>query len=273
MAYASKSNSPKAKLSTEPAGEMQVGIQIYSVRNQLKEDFSGTIAKVAKIGYQIVEGYGLETDGMFLGKYTPAEYKKAFTDHGLTLKATHSSYFTAADAPKMIDAAKAIGVEYLVVPYTPGDLRKTLDGYKAVAANFNAIGEQCNAAGLKFGYHNHAFEFEEMEGRVPLEVLIEETDKNLVDFEADLFWVNKGGYNPVKLIKKYPGRISLFHVKDADKETEEATVGEGVIKFKSIFKAAKKAGLKYYFIEDERTDDPFANIKADFDYMAAQKFA
>ncbi len=271
MAYAA--NSGKTKISTKPTGEMEVGIQIYSVRNQLKEDFKGTIAKVSKIGYKLVEGYGLGTDGLFLGKYSPAEYKQAFSGQGMNLVATHSSYFTAAEAPKMIDAAKTAGVEYLVIPYTPGDLRETLDGYKAVAANFNAIGEQCKAAGLKFGYHNHAFEFDMMEGRVPLEVLIEETDKSLVDFEADLFWVNKGGYNPVKLIKKYPGRISMFHVKDATKETDEATVGEGVINFKSIFKAGKKDALKYYFIEDERTDDPFGNIKADFNYIAAQKFA
>ena len=256
-----------------PPKKMEVGIQVYSVRNQLKEDFEGTMKKVAEIGYKTIEGYGLGLDGLFLGKYTAADYKKIVTDLGMKLIATHCGYFTAEDAPKMIEASKAAGLEYLVVPGLPGKLRESADSYKSVAETFNKVGEQCTAAGIKFGYHNHASEFEVTDGQLPMDILIGETEKNLVEFEADLFWIVKANHNPIDLIKKYPGRISLFHVKDANQEKEGETVGKGIIDFKSIFEIGKKSGLKYYFIEDERTDDPFANIKADYDYMSVQDFA
>lgn len=270
--------SPKAKENKEnevpppSPKKMEVGIQVYSVRNQLIVDFEGTMKKVSEIGYKLIEGYGLGLDGLFLGKYEPGDYKQVVIDLGMNLVSTHCSYFSAEDAPKMIDASKSAGLEYLVIPGIPGELRKTADGYKAAAANFNKIGEQCNAAGIKFGYHNHASEFEETDGEIPMDILIGETEKNLVDFEADLFWIVKANQNPVDLIKKYPGRISLFHVKDANKEKEGETVGKGIIDFKSIFEIGKKSGLKYYFIEDEREDDPFANIKADFDYISVQDY-
>lgn len=252
--------------------KMDAGLQVYSVRNQLNEDFEGTMAQVAKIGYKIIEGYGLGTDGMYLGSISPKKYKQVVSDLGMSLKATHCSYVAHDKSDKMVDAALESGLEYLVVPAVPGNLRGSVDSWKKIADNFNKLGEKCKKAGLKFGYHNHAFEFEKIDGKIPQEILFEETEKDLVTFEADLFWVTKGGYDPVKLIEKYPGRISLFHVKDATPEKEGETVGKGIIDFKSIFKAGKKDALKHYFIEDERTDDPFANIKADFDYISNQSF-
>jgi len=258
--------------SLKTSNKMRPGIQVYSVRNQIKDDFAGSMKKLADIGYKLIEGYGLNLDGKFLGKISPEEYKKTIDDLGMNMVATHCGYFTSKDAPKMIDASKAAGIEYLVIPYTPGNIRKDIDGWKAVAENFNKIGEQCRSAGLKFGYHNHAFEFEELDGQIPQEVLIQETDADKVAFEADLFWTVKGNYDPIALIKKFPGRINLFHVKDMSADGEPATVGQGKIDFESIFEAGKKAGLVYYFIEDERTDDPFANVKADHDYIVRQKF-
>lgn len=255
------------------AAKMEAGLQVYSVRNQLNEDFEGTMKKVAKVGYKLIEGYGLNLDGKYLGKISAAHYKKVVTDLGMNLVATHCSYFKHEDAPKMIESSRISGIEYLVIPSIPGGMRKDINGYKAVAENLNKIGEQCKAAGIKFGYHNHAFEFEIIDNQVPQEVLMNETEADNVAFEADIFWCNKGGYDAVKLIKKYPGRVKLFHVKDATADKHEATVGEGVIDFKSIFKAGKENGLHYYFIEDERTDDPFGNIKADHDYIVAQDFA
>ena len=176
----------------------------------------------------------------------------------MDFKATHCSYTTADKAQKMIDAAKETGMEYLIVPAVGRNLRTSVDSWKTIAENFNKIGEMCNKVDLKFGYHNHAFEFE--------------TEKDLVHFEADLFWVTKGGYDPIKLLKKYPGRIKLFHVKDATPELEGTTVGEGIIDFEAIFKVGKKDAVEYYFVEDERTDAPFENIKADFKYISSQKY-
>lgn len=270
----SEKDAPAKAVSEAPASpKMRPGIQIYSVRNQLKEDFQQTMKKVADTGYKIVEGYGLGSDGMYLGSVTPADYKKTVDDLGMSMISTHSGYFTADDASQMIDAAKASGVEYLVTPWIPQEIRKSADDYKAIAENFNKVGELCKAAGLKFGYHNHDFEFQKMDGQVPQEILMNETQAGLVVFEADIFWVNHGGYDPVALIQKYPGRIELIHVKDATANKEEATVGQGVIDFKSIFDTGKKSGLKDYFVEDEREDDPFGNIKADFDYISKQPWA
>ncbi len=271
--------SPNKKESKEKVVEspsetkMEIGLQAYSVRNQLKEDFEGTMKKISEFGYQTIEGYGLGSDGLFLDKYSPAEYKKIINDLGMRLPASHSGYFTPEGASQMIDAAKEAGLEYLITPSIPGNLRESIDGYKVIAENFNKVGELCNASGIKFGYHNHAFEFDVIDDQIPMEVLISETEKNLVHFEADLFWVTRGKYDPIKLINKFPGRIDLFHVKDANSELEDETVGKGIIDFKSIFEVGKKSGLKYYFIEDEREDDPFANVKADFDYISAQSFA
>ena len=268
---------PKKKEAAEiiapPPPKMGVGLQVYSVRNQLMEDFEGTMKKVAEIGYQLVEGYGLGGDGLFLGKHTAADYKKIVDDLGMKLVATHCGYFNTAEASVAIEAAKVAGIEYLVTPYIPDQIRTNIDGYKAIAENLNKVGELCNAAGIKYGYHNHSFEFEAMEGQIPMEVLIQETQPDLVTFEADLFWTRMGGYDAIELINKFPGRISMFHVKDATPEKGEATVGQGTIDFKAIFEAGKKYGLKYYFIEDEREEHVFENIKADFDYMNAQDFA
>lgn len=253
--------------------EMKPGLQVYSVRNQLKEDFEGTMEYVAKVGYKQIEGYGLGTDGMFLDKIAPSHYTRVINDLGMEFKATHCSYTTHDKASKMVDAAKETGIEYMIVPHTPEDARKTADEWKVVAENYNKIGEMCNKVGMKFGYHNHAFELEELDGIIPMELLIESTEADLVNFEADLFWVTKGGYDPLKLLKKYPGRIKLFHVKDATPELEGTTVGKGIIDFEQLFNTGRADALEYYFIEDEREDNPFKNIKADYEYMSKQEFA
>ena len=249
------------------------GIQVYSVRNELKEDFKGTMKQVADIGYVNVEGYGLGTDGLYPGGIKPAEYRKVVEGVGMNLLSTHCGQFAPEEAPQMIDFAKTAGLKYLVIAglSVPGEDR-TIDTYKNVAAEFNQIGEQCKSAGIQFAYHNHAIEFEKKGDQIPQEVMMNETEPGLVFFEADLFWVTKGGYDPLKLVKNYPGRISLFHVKELGADGEETTAGQGTINFKSCFKAARKTGLEGYFVEDERTDDPIRNLKADFDYIANQKF-
>jgi sugar phosphate isomerase/epimerase len=247
------------------------GLQTYSLRKNLGEDFEGTLEYVAKVGYKNIEAYGLKPDGLYYGKITPKQHEKVVKDLGMELKSTHCSYAEVEKAKKMIEAAAETGMKYLVIPSTPRKYRNSADGWKQVAENFNKIGEICKENGLMFGYHNHAFEFEKVEGIIPQEYLIEATEVDLVCFEADLFWVMKGGYDAVELIKKYPGRIKLFHVKEATEEMEETTIGQGIIDFKSMFKAAKK-DLEYYFVEDERSDDPLGNIKADYEYVAAQNF-
>ena len=112
-----------------------------------------------------------------------------------------------------------------------------------------------------------------MEGQIPEEILLENTDADLVSFQADLYWVTKGGYDPMKLINSYPGRFPLFHVKDANKELDQTTVGTGIVDFEKIVSARETSGLKHYFVEDEREDDPIKNLTDAFNYLNAQKWA
>ncbi len=250
----------------------EIGVQVYSAREQLAEDFEGTMKRLAEIGYKNIEAYGLGTDGMFLEKFTPGDYSKIVSDVGMKVVSTHCRYFTTDDAQKMIDASSAAGIKYTIIPSLPDELKESVDTYKQVADNLNKVGEIFKAAGLKFGYHNHAFEFELKDDQVPLEIMLNETQSDLVTFEADLYWVTRGGTNPMDLINKFPGRFSLFHVKDAAEDLEQTTVGTGIIDFETILNARDIAGLDYYFIEDERTDDPFANLKANFDYLNGSDF-
>ena len=247
-----------------------VGVQVYSVRNALGKDFNGSMKKLAEIGYTFIEGYGMGTDGMILGK--PAkEYKKIVDDLGMKMVSSHCAFVSTPElAAKLRDTAVAAGVSFATIPSLPGNWQN--DYYK-VADNLNKVGEIFKGTGIRLGYHNHSFEFKKTtDGEVPLEILLNNTDKDLVTVQVDLFWVTVGGYDPLKLIEKFPGRISSFHVKDANANNEQATIGTGIIDFEAIFKAGIKDGLEYYYIEDEREDDPFGNLKANFAYMNSAKF-
>ena len=256
---------------TAKANAKQVGIQIYSIREQLAEDFVGSIKKLAAIGYKNIEAYGLGTNGKYLDKITAVDFKKLCDDLGMRLVATHSGYFTEDNAQGYIDGALESGLDYLTTPSIPGELRSSIDGYKMIAENFNRVGDMCKQAGLKFGYHNHAFELEKLDGQVPMEILMAETDADKVFFELDLFWVVKGGGDPFALLKEFPGRATCFHVKDASKELESATVGQGIIDFPGLFEANKEH-LEYYFVEDERKETPFENITAAYEYLSLASF-
>ncbi len=270
-------NEPKTAV-TDEAGSgpapitKDVGVQAYSVRDALNEDFQGTLSKLADIGYKYIEAYGMGTDGVFLKKVSPADYKRIVNDLGMELVASHCTYFTADAAQIFLDASQEAGLEYTVIPSLPAELKESVDTYRQVAANLNEVGALFNQAGIRFGYHNHAFEFEQKDGQVPLEILLNETDPELVTFEADLYWVTKGGADPMELINTYPGRFELYHVKDADQDLEQTTVGTGTIDFEALLKARKTAGLKYYFVEDERTDDPFGNLQKALQYLNASDF-
>ncbi|HHP7242721.1 MAG TPA: sugar phosphate isomerase/epimerase family protein [Cyclobacteriaceae bacterium] len=258
------SQEPEAKVKETSAQPVAPGVQVYSVRDALKEDFEGTFKKVADIGYKNIEAFGLGKDGMIYGM-TPAEYKEVADKYGLNIVSTHATYFMPEDADAIIEAAKILDVKYVVVPYLGEEYRD----YDAVAANLNEVGKKFEGTGIRLAYHNHAFEFEPMEdGRIPEEVLIKGTNPELVTFQADLYWVVKGGTDPMELIKKYPGRFSLFHVKDANDALEQTTVGTGIIDFETILGAKDISGNQYYFVEDERTDDPFMNIEKALDHLS-----
>ncbi len=242
----------------------RIGVQLYTVRNELARDFEGSLQKVAAIGYREVE---------FAGYYNkPAKEVRAILDrHGLVAPAAHvplKDVQTQID--KTIEAAKLIGHQFLICPYLEEKDRRTLDDYKRHAETFNRAGEACRKAGIQFGYHNHDFEFFPMEGQLPYDQLLAQTDKQLVKLELDLYWIVKANQDPVAYLRKHPDRIVLFHVKEMDKSARRGIteVGRGVIDFKTIFASAPAGAIKHYFVEqDTCPGSPFDSLKISFDYL------
>lgn len=235
-----------------------VGAQLYTVRRELEKDFEGTLSRVAALGYREVEFAG------YFGR-KPEEVRRALVRHGLAAPAAHFQLMDwRGSLQPLIDAAHVIGHKYLLLAWTPPEERKSSDDYRRLADLCNRAGEQLHGAGLQFAYHNHDFEFAEMEGRVPYDLLLERTDPKLVKLEMDLYWIVKGGGSPVEYFERWPGRYPLLHVKDMDATAKRdfTEVGRGVIDFKSIFAHAARAGVRHYFVEqDETPGSPFDSLK------------
>jgi sugar phosphate isomerase/epimerase len=245
----------------------RIGLQLYTVRDAMKKDFDGTIAKVAAAGYGEVEFAG------YFGK-TPAEVKAVLERNHLSAPAAHIGALEPDKLPAALDAARAIGHEYVVIPWIPVESRKTLDDWKRVAESFNKAGQQAQAAGLQLAYHNHDFEFAKVDGRIPYDVLLEATDPKLVQLEIDLYWITKGGQDPLSYFARWPGRIPLVHVKDSmgPPDNKMADVGAGTIDWKRIFAREDQAGIKHFFVEHDQPADPFASIKASCAYLKKLEF-
>jgi sugar phosphate isomerase/epimerase len=259
----------------------KVGVQLYTVREVMKDDFEGKLAKVAAIGYREVEFAGYENR-------TPQKIRAMLDRHGLTAPSAHVPYKSLGDSwPAALDAAHVVGHEYLVNPYIDDEVRKGPDGWKRAAETFNRAGEASHKAGIQFAYHNHWFEFAPVNGKLPYDILLEECDPKLVKMEMDLCWIEVGGQDPLKYFKKYPGRFPLVHVKDltripkvdasggqsfGDSLPEMTEVGSGIIDWKTIFRQGEKAGIKHYFVEHDHPRDPFASIKASYEYLSKVQF-
>jgi len=245
----------------------QIGIQLYTVRDLMKNDVEGTLAAVAGAGYTEVEFAG------YFDK-TPAEIKAMLDRHGLVAPAVHSGSIAPADWAKALEAANVIGHKFIVMPWIPVERRKTLDDWKQVAADFNRLAASAKAAGLQFAYHNHDFEFPLVEGRVPYDLLLAETDPKLVQMEIDLYWITKAGADPLAYFARWPGRIPLVHVKDGKGPPDWAMteVGSGVIDWKRIFAKSQQAGIQHYFVEHDKPADPIASITASCAYLKQLEF-
>ncbi|MFC3562331.1 sugar phosphate isomerase/epimerase family protein [Pedobacter jamesrossensis] len=254
-----------------------VGLQLYSLRKELPTDVKGIIAKVAEAGYKEVETYGF-SNGKFWG-LTPKEFKTLLKDNGLKAPSGHygmDEFSKTGKTDKLkadIESSAAIGGKYFTIAGAHVDMDKGVDGFKKVADDFNKVAELAKESGLKFAYHNHDFEFKKLGDTTGYDVYLTETDKNLVNFELDLYWVVRSGNDPLALFKKYPGRFPMWHVKDMDKAKPEwnTEVGKGSIDFKSIFTEAKLSGMKHFFVEHETNYNPtpIESIKTSCDYIKA----
>jgi sugar phosphate isomerase/epimerase len=248
----------------------QLGLQLYTLRDTIPQDPKGVLKKVADYGYKELETYSYR-DGKIFGMDF-AEFGKYVKDLGMQVVSGHYGLDQVkSDAwEKAISDAKAIGQSYIVVPYLQDTERQSIDDYKRICEDLNKAGEACNKQGIRFGYHNHAFEFDKLDGQTPFDVMLEALDPKLVGWEMDIYWVVRAGADPIQYFEKYPGRFEQWHVKDMDKNDKDknADVGTGSIDYKPIFAKAKEAGMEHWYVEQESyPGDPMESVGASATYL------
>jgi sugar phosphate isomerase/epimerase len=255
-----------------------LGLQLYTVRNEMTKDVERTLAEVAAAGYKEVEFAG------YFDK-SPNEIKAILSRTGLTAPSTHIPYATITSGwQKALDDSATIGHRWIVIPWLDDATRQQPDVWKKVADNLNLAGAATKKAGLELAYHNHNFEFVPANGKMPFDYLLEQCQKDLVKIEMDLCWTVAAGQDPIAYFKKHPGRITMVHVKDLKKIPASADVGTGpvipditdvgagLIDWKKILGAAYDAKVEHYFVEHDAPADPFASIRASSKYLAALRF-
>ena len=266
----------------------QIGLQLYTVRNQMAADPLATLQAIKKAGYAQVEGGDPTSEQAMIAM---------LKDVGLT---SQSSFFpwpyltgrwdlveaegmkpAAKDFAGVVESAQKLGMNYLVFGYMRKEERQTLDDYHRIAEKLNQAGEQCNAAGIKLCYHNHAFEFEPIDSTVPYDILIDETDADKLHFELDVFWSSLAGHEPIPLMEKLGNRTTLLHLKNKKPDTpliyDESTVpvdafqelNDGVIDIEKILLLAEKKGVEQCFVEQDQSPDPIQSINQSANYLRA----
>lgn len=261
-------------ISQAAGSKWEFGLQLYTLRDDLPKDPKGIIKKVASFGYKQMEGYE-GGQGIYWGmKHT--EFKKFIDDLGIKMVSSHCDWKKDLDQ-KAAEAAE-VGLKYLLSPYV--GKQQGLEGYKKMAAQFNEAGAICKKHGIRFAYHNHDYSFVQDDGFLPQDILISETDPELVDFEMDMYWVITAGVDAKAYLQKHKNRFRLCHVKDRAKDATPAdhdrsvTLGTGSIDYPSLLKVARENGMKYYIVEQERYDNttPLDCARDDAAYMAKIKF-
>ncbi len=252
-----------------PKGLKNVGVQLYTFRKELVADALGTLKQIAAIGIKQIESASSDK-GHYYG-LTPRQMKQACSDLGMTLRSGHVHIDEAWS--RTIDEAAESGQEYLICSTMPTS-GQTVSNYKKVADTFNKAGEECKKRGIKFGYHNHEYEFETEAGQVLYDVLLQNTQADLVHLELDLGWVIVGGKNPLDYFKNYPGRFPLWHLKDMDLAKKHSVeFGKGALDITAMLQHQKQAGLKYIFVEQEEyAATPLESMKYNMAYLKKVKF-
>ena len=247
----------------------RIGIQLYTVRRELAKDVEGTLARLAQIGYREVEFAGYPAG-------TAASLRKILDRLRLQAPSSHVGLQALrTEWERTLEPAAMLGQRYVVVAFVGVGERSNVDDWKRVAASLNRAGETARKFGLQLGYHNHDVEFPLLDGVVPYDLLLEETDPRLVCFEMDLYWITKGGQDPLPYFAKWPGRFPMVHIKDMDATPQKffADVGKGTIDFKRILRLAGQAGIRHYFYEqDETPGSPFDSAKASYQYLRSLTF-
>jgi sugar phosphate isomerase/epimerase len=264
-------------LAFEPLRASNLGVQLYTVRKVIDKKPLDTLEAIQNIGYTEVEATYENLNKIWSAlKKTELRPVSVHIDEKIFFKGGSELDAALADV-------KERGFKYVVVPYIPVEKRGGADMFKKLAETLNKCGEKAQSNGLKLCYHNHAFEYKPIEGQTGLEMLMSETQKNLVSLELDVFWATIGGHDPVELLKSYPGRVKLLHLKDRSRSFTKTQynenvphdafteVGNGSIDFPAVLTAADAAGVEHYFVEqDETPGDPINSLKKSFSYLKGQ---
>ena len=259
----------QASLTMDPNKIGKFGIQLWTLREDFPKDPKGVLSKVASYGFKQVEGFE-GPDGMFWGM-TGKDYQNYLGDLGMKMVASHCNI--SENFEQKAEEASLIGMDYLICPWIGP--QKSMDDWKKVTDRFNECGEICRKAGIKFGYHNHAYSFRAFTGMIPHDFIMDNTDPALVYHEMDIYWVVTGGADPIEYLKKYSGRFRLCHVKDrlkdAAPDVREAScnLGTGKIDFAKILKVARDNGMEYFIMEQERydVDTPLESARIGAEYL------
>ncbi|NNE36402.1 MAG: sugar phosphate isomerase/epimerase [Rhodothermales bacterium] len=244
----------------------KISVQLYTLRNEMQVSVPNVLASLSEIGFDSVEFAGYFDN-------SPSAIRTMLDDNGLTAPSVHTPIEAMLEsAEQQLEAASTIGHNYIIVPWLNDSFRNGIDGYKRVSEQLNQIGAKCAEEGIQLAYHNHAFEFEELEGRIPYDVMLEECDADLVKMQLDLFWITEAGKDPLAYFDRYPGRFDLCHVKDRMADGTMVSVGQGVIDFASIFDASAQAGLRHYVVEHDNPEDAMTSVRSSYDYLAALEF-
>lgn len=246
------------------------GLQLYTLRDDMPKDPRGVLKQVASFGYKQIESYEHDKLGIFWGM-SHTEFKSYMDELGMTIVSAHCDI--KKNFEQKAEQAAAIGMKYLICPYIGP--QKSIDEYKKYAEQFNKAGEICKKNGIRFAYHNHDYSFKKMDGQYPQEVMMDNTDSSMVDYEMDIYWVVAANEDPEAWMKKYKNRFRLCHVKDRSKTPganngeNSVVVGTGTIDFPKILKAAKSNGMDYYIVEQEayKGTTPLEAVAANAVYM------
>lgn len=251
-----------------------VGVQLYTVRDQISKSLERTLEQVAEIGFTHIESAGHGAN-KYYGK-SAKEFKELLKS--LKLIPVSGHYSTGIANPddigtlskgweQALDQMNEIGQEYAVLGYLRGEERRSMDDYKRVVDLLNLAGEKAKQKGIQLCYHNHDFEFQELEGQLPMYYILDNTDAELVKMELDLFWITKANYQIKDFFDRYAGRIPLWHVKDMDEKGDFTEVGSGNVDFDLAFSNKELAGMKYFFVEQDQSNNPLKSIEKSFGYV------
>jgi sugar phosphate isomerase/epimerase len=293
----------RAAVHAEPIGRF--GVALFTIPKLLDQDFAGALKLLADIGYKEVEFFGpfafsepaaqerwksvsaaIGVNGSGLFGRSPKEVRAILDRNGLSAPAAHIELGTLRTRlGEVADAAHGLGLKYVGPSSIPAEERRTLDGYKHAADEFNEIGARARKLGLRFIYHNHGYGWTELQGQIPLRLLLDRTDRELVVMEMDLFWTVAGGADPVELLDAYKGRYRLIHIKDMKQRARFSgdggdpsqwvelfpymtDAGSGVLDLPKILSHAKKSGVEHFLLEQDLVANPDESLRKSYRFLS-----